>query len=174
MEKIKVKCSSEDFELKIPHYARGAGVVRVGTGWSLGVCPVCQVETYLFSNFFYFLFYHWTVVWYLTFTAAIPCFFLPSFPPSDWLHLLQHVRVFSSTSAPPWECGMMWSTSALFGLLLYSQSSITLHSTQLVIPLLKSCSSRSSLMRIHLVVPVRDDVGLAIGHHFLVSCVVQC
>ena len=55
----------------------------------------------------------------------------------------------------------MWSTSALLGRLLYSQSSIVPHSGQFVMPLLKSSSRRWSLMRIHLVVPVRDEVGLA-------------
>lgn len=78
--------------------------------------------------------------------------------------------MFSKVSVPPWECGMMWSTSALFGRREYSQSRIVPHSGQFVMPLLKSSSRRWSLMRIHLVVPVRDDVGLAIGHHFLVSC----
>ena len=82
--------------------------------------------------------------------------------------------MFSKVSVPPWECGMMWSTSALLGRPLYSQSIAVLHSGQLVSPLLKSSSRRWSLIRIHLVVPVRDEVGLAIGHHFLVSGVVQC
>ena len=56
---------------------------------------------------------------------------------------------------------MMWSTSALLGRPLYSQSIDVLHSGQFVMPLLKSSSRRWSLMRIHLVVPVRDEVGLA-------------
>lgn len=69
--------------------------------------------------------------------------------------------MFSKVSVPFWECGMMWSTSALLGRLLYSQSSMVPHSGQFVSPLLKSSVSRWSLTRIHLVVPVRDEVGLA-------------
>lgn len=66
----------------------------------------------------------------------------------------------------------MWSTSALFGRREYSQSRIVPHSGQLVSPLLKSSSRRWSLTLSHLAVPVRDDVGLAIDHHFLRSAVV--
>ena len=69
--------------------------------------------------------------------------------------------MFSKVSVPPIEWEMMWSTSALLGRLLYSQSSVVPHSGQFVMPLLKSSSRRWSLMRIHLVVPVRDEVGLA-------------
>ena len=69
--------------------------------------------------------------------------------------------MFSKVSVPPIEWDRIWSTSALLGRLLYSQSSVVPHSGQFVMPLLKSSSRRWSLMRIHLVVPVRDEVGLA-------------
>ena len=37
-----------------------------------------------------------------------------SFAPSDWLQRRQQTRTLSIRSAPPWACGTMWSTSALF------------------------------------------------------------
>ena len=40
--------------------------------------------------------------------------------PLRWLHHRQVIRVLSSVSVPPRECGMMWSTSALFGRREYS------------------------------------------------------
>ena len=67
--------------------------------------------------------------------------------------------MFSKVSVPPFECGIMWSTSALLGRLLYSQSSIVPHSGQFVSPLLKSSVSRWSLTRRHCAVPVRDEFG---------------
>lgn len=48
-------------------------------------------------------------------------------PPMLWLQCRQMTRVFSMTSLPPCECGMMWSTSALLGLPGYSQSIATPH-----------------------------------------------
>lgn len=122
------------------------------------VLSVCQVLTRGLPKLFY-LFYHRIIVLYLTFCTTTTCRFFPSFPPRLWLHRLQQVRVFSITSWPPSACGMMWSTSALFGLPEYSQSIAIPQSGQFVKPLSRSILRRWSLVRIHCAVPVRDELG---------------
>lgn len=120
-------------QLKIYRGARGAIVAWVGTGFPLGV-------------------YHSTFV-SRSIRVLTWAFARPSFPPSDWLQRRQMIRALSAVSGPPFECGMMWSTSALLGLPEYSQSSWVLHSGQFV-----WCASRcltSLATRFHLAVPVR-------------------
>ena len=119
-------------QLKIYRGARGENVPRVGTGSPLGVYHSTFVSKSIRG---------------LTWTFA-----RPSFPPSDWLQRRQMIRALSAVSGPPFECGMMWSTSALLGLPEYSQSSWVLHSVQCV-----RCESRcltSLATRFHLAVPV--------------------
>ena len=77
-------------------------------------------------------------------------------PPSDWLHFRHIVRVLLSVSCPPCACGVMWSTSALFGLPEYSQSSCVLQIGQLCMPLFRSTRRRWLRTLNHLAVPVRD------------------
>ena len=83
------------------------------------------------------------------------------------------VRVFSKVSVPPWLCGMMWSTSALFGLRVYSQSNQMPQVGQRVSPLSKSCCLRWSRTLIHLVVPVRDEFGCITVTSLVVQVLLQ-
>lgn len=130
--------------MKIYRGARGEIVAWAGTGFPLGV-------------------YHSTFVSRSNLGLAW-AFARPSFPPSDWLQRRQMIRALSAVSGPPFECGMMWSTSALLGLPEYSQSSCVLQlgSGQWVM-----CASRcltSFVTRFHLAVPVLDA---AIVHHLV-------
>lgn len=55
------------------------------------------------------------VLFLVLFLRCVCCFWLPSFPPSCWLHFRQMIRVFVSVFVPPFDQGSMWSTSALLG-----------------------------------------------------------
>ena len=84
-------------------------------------------------------------------------FFGLLFPtPRDWLQCRQIDRVFSSSSRPPFECGMMWSVSGLLGWRECSQLSHTPHSGHVVTPFAWSCWRRWAVILSHLLVPVRD------------------
>ena len=78
--------------------------------------------------------------------------------PRDWLHLRQVTRALVMVSVPPWEAGVMWSGSGLFGWSVVSHARVVPQSGQLVCPAALArwrTRVRHFLWR---VVPVRDAV----------------
>lgn len=78
--------------------------------------------------------------------------------PLDWLHRLQMMRMLSSRSEPPSECGMMWSASGLAGVRLMSQRSSTPQRGQCVSPSARARRFAVAALWIQFAVPVLDVV----------------